>query len=103
MNHRSLYKDKRLLTQTYRIAGPDHLKIPSALVKASEKAGFWTLQGGIFPENTVSIDLHKKHGFRVQMDLMDDPVGNLRKAAASTKSPPQQGTCLARTSTGADV
>ena len=36
-----------------------------ALVVASEKAGFWTLQGGIFPENTVSIELHKKHGFRV--------------------------------------
>jgi len=36
-----------------------------ALVEASEKAGFWTLQGGIFPENTVSIELHKKHGFRV--------------------------------------
>lgn len=37
----------------------------AALVDASEKAGFWTLQGGIFPENTVSIELHKKHGFRV--------------------------------------
>jgi L-amino acid N-acyltransferase YncA len=36
-----------------------------AFVRASEKAGFWTLQGGIFPENTVSIELHKKHGFRV--------------------------------------
>ena len=36
-----------------------------ALVDASEKAGFWTLQGGIFPENEISIELHKKHGFRV--------------------------------------
>ncbi len=36
-----------------------------ALVEASEKAGFWTLQGGIFPENEISIELHKKHGFRV--------------------------------------
>jgi len=36
-----------------------------ALVDASEKAGFWTLQGGIFPENAISIELHKKHGFRV--------------------------------------
>ena len=36
-----------------------------ALVDAAEKAGFWTLQGGIFPENTISIELHKKHGFRV--------------------------------------
>ena len=37
----------------------------AALVDASEKAGIWTLQAGIFPENVASIDLHKKHGFRV--------------------------------------
>jgi L-amino acid N-acyltransferase YncA len=37
----------------------------AALVDTSEKAGFWTLQGGIFPENAVSIELHKKHGFRI--------------------------------------
>jgi L-amino acid N-acyltransferase YncA len=36
----------------------------SALVEASEKIGIWTLQGGIFPENVASIQLHKKHGFR---------------------------------------
>ncbi len=36
-----------------------------ALVSASEKEGFWTLQAGIFPENVASIELHKKHGFRV--------------------------------------
>ncbi len=36
-----------------------------ALVDASEKSGIWTLQAGIFPENLASIDLHKKHGFRV--------------------------------------
>jgi phosphinothricin acetyltransferase len=35
------------------------------LVSASEKEGFWTLQAGIFPENVASIELHKKHGFRV--------------------------------------
>lgn len=37
----------------------------AALIDASEKAGIWTLQAGIFPENTASIELHKKHGFRV--------------------------------------
>jgi Sortase and related acyltransferases len=36
----------------------------SALIAASEKAGIWTLQAGIFPENTASIELFKKHGFR---------------------------------------
>jgi phosphinothricin acetyltransferase len=37
----------------------------AAFIRASEKAGFWTLQGGIFPENQASIELHRKHGFRV--------------------------------------
>ena len=34
------------------------------LIKESEKAGFWTIQSGIFPENTASIKLHEKAGFR---------------------------------------
>lgn len=34
------------------------------LVSASEGAGFWTLQAGIFPENTASIALHERCGFR---------------------------------------
>jgi phosphinothricin acetyltransferase len=36
----------------------------AALIEASEKAGVWSLQAGIFPENTVSIALHKGVGFR---------------------------------------
>lgn len=35
------------------------------LVTASEKAGIWTLQAGIFPENVASVRLHEKHGFRI--------------------------------------
>ncbi len=35
-----------------------------ALVEESERKGFWTLQAGIFPENTASIALHKHCGFR---------------------------------------
>jgi len=34
-------------------------------VDRAEKAGFWTLQAGIFPENKESIKLHERHGFRV--------------------------------------
>lgn len=34
------------------------------LVAASERAGLWTLQAGIFPENVVSLALHERHGFR---------------------------------------
>jgi phosphinothricin acetyltransferase len=35
-----------------------------ALVAESERAGIWTLQGGIFPENVASIALHEACGFR---------------------------------------
>lgn len=35
-----------------------------ALIKTSEENGYWTLQAGIFPENTASLALHKKNGFR---------------------------------------
>jgi L-amino acid N-acyltransferase YncA len=36
-----------------------------ALVTEAEKNGIWTLQAGIFPENTASISLHNACGFRV--------------------------------------
>ena len=35
------------------------------LVRDSEKAGFWTLQAGVFPENEESLALHRRCGFRV--------------------------------------
>jgi phosphinothricin acetyltransferase len=34
------------------------------LIDASEDAGVWTLQAGIFPENRASVALHERHGFR---------------------------------------
>ncbi len=40
-------------------------RLLEALVEASEAAGFWTLQAGIFPENLASARLHLTHGFRV--------------------------------------
>ncbi len=36
-----------------------------ALVSASEAAGIWTLQAGIFPENVTSLAIHSACGFRV--------------------------------------
>jgi phosphinothricin acetyltransferase len=35
-----------------------------ALVEASERRGFWTLEAGIFSENHASIALHERCGFR---------------------------------------
>jgi phosphinothricin acetyltransferase len=40
-------------------------RLLAELVAASERAGIWTLNAGIFPENTASMALHKRHGFRV--------------------------------------
>ena len=37
----------------------------AALIRSSEAAGIWTIQSGVFPENTASLALHKRAGFRV--------------------------------------
>jgi phosphinothricin acetyltransferase len=34
------------------------------LVERSEEAGYWTLTAGVFPENEVSLRLHRACGFR---------------------------------------
>jgi phosphinothricin acetyltransferase len=36
-----------------------------ALIASTEAAGIWTIQSGIFPDNTASMGLHGKAGFRV--------------------------------------
>lgn len=36
-----------------------------ALVVQAEVAGIWTVQTGIFPENTANLALHQACGFRV--------------------------------------
>jgi phosphinothricin acetyltransferase len=35
-----------------------------ALIASTERAGIWTIQSGVFPENTASIALHNACGFR---------------------------------------
>jgi L-amino acid N-acyltransferase YncA len=37
----------------------------AALIEASERAGFWTLEACIFPENAGSIALHERLGFEL--------------------------------------
>ncbi|MDQ1293423.1 MAG: hypothetical protein QG608_1304 [Actinomycetota bacterium] len=34
-------------------------------IDSTEAAGIWSIQSGIFPENTASLALHRKAGFRV--------------------------------------
>lgn len=36
-----------------------------ALIVSAESGGIWTIQTGIFPENTASLALHERCGFRV--------------------------------------
>jgi L-amino acid N-acyltransferase YncA len=35
------------------------------LIADAEAAGIWTIEAGIFPENTASLALHVRFGFRV--------------------------------------
>jgi L-amino acid N-acyltransferase YncA len=35
-----------------------------ALIASTEEAGIWTIQSGVFPENTASLRLHERAGFR---------------------------------------
>lgn len=50
---------------------PDHqgkgvgFALLTALIKAATADGIWTIQSGVFPENTTSLRLHERAGFRV--------------------------------------
>lgn len=41
------------------------LALLEALSAESERHGIWTLQAGIFPENTASVALHERAGYRL--------------------------------------
>jgi L-amino acid N-acyltransferase YncA len=51
----------------------------ASLIEKSEDLGFWTLQSGIFPENTASLALHQRFGFRI--------VGTRERLAKMTYGP----------------
>jgi L-amino acid N-acyltransferase YncA len=55
----SIYVDLKYARQGVGTSLLEHL------IKLSEENGFWTLQSGIIKENTASIELHRKCGFRV--------------------------------------
>ena len=40
-------------------------RLLDTLIASTEAAGIWTIQSGIFPENTASAALHQAAGFRV--------------------------------------
>jgi phosphinothricin acetyltransferase len=55
----SIYLDKK-----FRGAGIGAALL-GELIRVSEENGFWTLESSVFPENTVSVKLHEKCGFRI--------------------------------------
>lgn len=50
---------------------PEHFRrgvgraLLKGLIEASERAGLWTVEAGIFPENAPSVALHESCGFRL--------------------------------------
>jgi L-amino acid N-acyltransferase YncA len=36
-----------------------------SLIHSTEAAGIWTIESGVFPENTASLAMHERAGFRV--------------------------------------
>lgn len=40
-------------------------KLMEKLIGSSEENGIWTLQSSVFPENTATLKLHEKFGFRI--------------------------------------
>lgn len=51
----------------------------SALIEAAEQAGVWCIQSSVFPENTASLTLHERSGFRT--------VGRRERIARSGRGP----------------
>ena len=51
------------VTEVARGKGVGHALL-EALIEESERNGIWTLQASIFPENTASVKLHLRCGFR---------------------------------------
>jgi phosphinothricin acetyltransferase len=82
VSHRSVYSGVAELS-LYVAAGHRGKGVGSALLKAvihsAERAGLWTLQGGIFPENTASLNLVRKFEFR--------EIGRRKKIGKMTYGP----------------
>jgi phosphinothricin acetyltransferase len=52
------------------------LRLLEAVIESTEAAGIWTIQSGVFPENTASLRLHERAGFEaigVRHHLGRDP------------------------------
>ena len=57
-------EDSVYVAESARGAGVGRLLL-EGLIESTERAGIWTIQSGIFPENDASLRLHERVGFRV--------------------------------------
>lgn len=67
----------------------------NALIAASEREGFWTLQSGIMQNNTASIRLHEKCGFRLvgyRERIARDHLGAWRNTVLMERRSSKEGT-----------
>ena len=65
-----------------------------ALIPASEAAGYWTLLAGVLADNTASLALHERVGFRrigVQRGLGQDATGRWRDVVVLERRSPIVG------------
>jgi L-amino acid N-acyltransferase YncA len=65
----------------------------AALLEGAEWAGIWTVQTGIFPENTASLTLHRRCGFRVVgvRERLGQLVGRWRDVLLLERRSPRVG------------
>jgi phosphinothricin acetyltransferase len=62
--YRGVVEHSVYVAERARGAGVGRLLL-ERLVASTEAAGIWTIQTGIFPENTASVRLHERAGFVV--------------------------------------
>ena len=76
--YRGVVEHSVYVASAARARGIGHLLL-DALIEAAEAERIWTIQSGVFPENTVSLALHSAHGFRI--------VGRRERVAKMTYGP----------------
>lgn len=74
-------------------------KLMRALVAESEQNGLWTLQAGIFPENSASLGLHEAMSFRLVGRR--ERIGQLRGVWHDTLLLERRSTIVGTTNTAA--
>ena len=62
--YRGVVEESVYVSAEARGRGVGHALL-SAMVRAADDVGLWTIQTGIFPENRASLALHEACGFRV--------------------------------------